>query len=708
MYPLKLRRIFTHNLKGFDLNIPLQKLVVVTGPSGSGKSSLVFDTLVKIAENRTKLLTDYAKPTIFLDPVKAELEGPFPPLLALRQGVRDWYPYKTVGEILGIFFLIEYLFSQWGDFKCPVCSAYNKISSLNSVIKWFEELSPGEKFFLLLPLPEKSLKALSYLQSQGFTRFIINGKEIDLSEEEVPYQFEEVYLVLDRMIKEERSLYRLLENLRLAQSINRGQVLIKFLDGKTLSFNLSSYCVTCGSPLLTYFKKCSQCRGQGYKEKTPCPKCNGLKLESTILESKLFGIEIKQIVTMSLGELYCFWRDQSHLVSTSAQKSVLTLLEKATFWEVDYLSLSNPVFKLTLGERKILEILLLFFTDFYGVLYVLDEPTLGLDEFRRKKLLILLRELINKGNSCLVVEHDPEFIRQADFIIELGFEGGEKGGYLVRAVPREEYPLDSLKFPNFKKKKPEEERLVVVLNKESQQRKIFIGGINLFPLEGGSKEIGQMEEFMANLIEKGYRVCKEDSSYLDKGETFVIEYIGIWELWRDVLLQLPTSRAKGLTKRHFSFHTPEGICKGCKGRGSECEECLGKRLNYEVLNLTYRGYKIAEILDFTLEEALNLFTQIPKMQDLLLRLKDLKVSYLRLSQRLKELSGGERLRLNLIKKLFSKEKCEIYLLYYPFQGLSPGEWSNLHTLFRKLNQEDKTIVIVESHPLARGFVDWII
>ncbi len=724
---LELKGASTHNLKGFDLKIPLNQLVVITGPSGSGKSSLAFDTIARLAEARLRILQGYATPLRAEEKLKGILRGPIPPVVSLAQGVRTWYPYKNVSEILGISLLIKALFTDKGSLRCPKCGTLNELNYLQQVIKWFEGQPDGKRFYLLLPLPETSPQALNYLIAQGFTRYLFDGSEVDLSEEEAPAGYKEVLLLLDRIIKEERVLPRLLENLRLSQGINRGRVIFKALDGEGVSFNLGSSCFSCGSTLSQDLMRCSLCRGAGFKERKPCPGCEGLKFERSSLESKLFSQTLRELLAMNLAEFKGFLLENLRGEERSLWENYLRLLEKAEALKVDHLKLSTPVFELSLGERKLLEILLLFSADLQGVLYILDEPTLGLDGNRRKGLLVLIREILAQGNSFLVVEHDLDFIREADFLIELGPGAGEKGGFLLRAMPVKDYLKDKegLFYPylerpvSFHQKEPSpEDFLEIQIDKGNI--KILRQGINLFFGETGAEGDRDLRRLVEALSQMGKSIVEGEELFERTAENLLVDYLGIWELWREVLLALPSARIKGLTKRHFSFHTKEGLCSACKGKGYKtleletytlktlCEECLGKRLNYEVLNLSYRGFKISEILDFTFEEALELFGQVLQIKELLGGLKDLKLSYLKLSQDISELSGGERLRIEILRKLRKRSRIDFLALFYPFQGLSVLDLEELHHFFRRLNTSGVTILIRETHPLAIAFSDNII
>lgn len=708
---LELKNVSTHNLKGFDLKIPLNQLVVITGPSGSGKSSLAFDTIARASQNFLSLLENYGKSIYTSLEVRAQILSSLPPVIALAQGVSDWYPYKSVSEILNLNAFLSYLFMEFGEIKCPKCGSLNVLHPLPKVIKWFDELPKGTRIYLLLPLPLASPKAIEYFLSQGFTRFLIDGKEYDFSEEEIPKHFSKIFLLLDRLQKDERSLFRLLDDLRVAQSINRGVLWFQILGGESYSFNISNCCANCGEILSRSFLRCGECKGLGYIKKKPCPRCQGLKWEKAFLESRIFDFSIREILNLDLKA----WQEFLEKNLQEELKNISwKIYEKAKYFGIDYLKLKTPVFELTLGERKLLEILLIFSANLRGVLYILDEPTLGLDGENRKKLITLIREIIKQGNSFIVVEHDPTFIEEADFVVELGPYGGEKGGYLVKTGQGKDF---GIKVPSPHPKNAREmEFMEVCIGEEIY--KICLKGINLFSGSHKIEEVKKFERLFEAVKDKGFIAILSDVIVPEKSDKFLVEYLGLWDLWKDILILLPEARAKGLTKRHFSFHTPEGVCQTCKGKGritfkeneitinNLCNTCLGKRLNYEILNLSYKGFKLYNILDFTFEEFFSLNLQQYKIKEILLALKDLKLSYLKLSQTLKELSGGEKFRLCLVKKLILREKIDFLFLFYPFQGLSLKELEELYNFFRKLNSLGITLILFEPHPLAIKFIDY--
>ncbi len=728
MQYLELKDIYTHNLKGFNLKIPLNSLVVITGPSGSGKSSLAIDTLAYEAKNRLFQIMNYSQEMIFSNVPKVKITSSIPPVIAMTQGIKNWHPYKTVGEFLSLYQFLRLLFDEYGEYRCPNCGKLNKVNTLNKVINWYQDLKEGEKFYFLLPLPEETPKALEFLVSQGYTKYLIDDKEVDLSEEKIPEKFDQIYLILDRMIKEKEETGRFLENLRLSLGLNQGRVVIRFLNGEEHFFNLKPVCIFCGTQLLTDWLRCKVCSGYGYKEKTVCENCKGLKIEPLLLKSRLFGKDLGNWFRLSLEE---FYKELKELKIPEELKfwfdSIFSKLEKALFLGLDYLKLSTPVFELSVGERKLLEILLIFAVNFNGVLYILDEPTIGLDIEKKKKLLELLRKLIEGGNSIILIEHDPYIIEKADYIIELGPEGGEKGGYLIKADFREEF----LKKPDtltsqylvgkrkLKKGLQFEKKEFVEVLVDGERLRILKNGINLVYGKTESKKDCYFYKLCDALKEKGEKVLIVETKEFKRKNDPVISYTGIWDDLREILIKLPLARVKGLTKRHFSFYTKEGGCPSCKGKGKKiwesenlklsyvCEECLGKRLNPEVLKLTYKGFKISEILDFTVEEMLSLFGNVYQIREKAQLLKELNLSYLKMGQGIEELSGGERNRLFIAKKLSEKNKVDYLFLEYPLQGLHLEDIKRFSSWLDTLKRKGITVLILETNPFALFLCSWL-
>ncbi|WP_022854985.1 hypothetical protein [Thermodesulfobacterium thermophilum] len=724
---LELQQVSTHNLKGFNLQIPLNSLVVITGPSGSGKSSLAIDTIAEEGKSRLLKVLNYDKEFYVTTSYQAMFSSSIPPVFALAQGVRNWFPYKTVGEFLGLVKVLEVLFLLEGEVFCASCGAFNRVHSISQVISWYETLKEGTKFYFLVPLLEITPKAIEYLVSQGFVKYLIDDREIDLSEEQLPQSFNEVFLILDRMVKEGNGRDRLVENIRISFSLSNGRFFLKTTEGLQAQFSLRPVCFRCGSILPVGWFYCKTCGGRGYKQKVACETCNGLKLREEVLKSRIGDFSIEEILRLDLKTFKDFLSRFSKIKGLETFiKFLLYKLEQAEFLGIAYLSPSTPVFKLSVGEKKLIEVLQVLTADLTHCLFILDEPTLGLEVEQRFKVLEFLKNLVKKGNSLLVVEHDPFFIYQADFIIELGVGGGEKGGYLVKADFNPLYfeknrTLTSDYFSGEKrivKKEKTREAEMLDLSLSLGRVKILSNRINLIygrPGSGKTKVFNQLFEFLVN---QDKQVVFSDLSVFRKKEDWVIQYLNLWDLLREVLVQLPSARVKGLSKKHFSFTSKEGVCVGCKGKGKKiykeetaievlCEECLGKRLSLEVLNLEYKGFKIFEVLDFTIEEAFQVFSNLPKVKEKLMHLIDIGLGYLKLSQEVQTLSGGEKSRLSLIKNLTEKKQVEYVFLEFPFEGLHLEDINRLYQWIEKMVAKPVTFIILETNPLAVFLADFL-
>ncbi len=706
---LKISGISTHNLKGFDLTIPLKKLVVITGPSGSGKSSLAFYTIGKKGENLLKNFLNYDK-EIFEEPVSAEFLSPLPPTVTLSQGVKNWYPFKQVGEFLGIKRFITELFLKQGEFLCPSCGAYNRFSRISEVINHFLSLPEGTKLYFLIPLgKEVSKKAIDYLVSQGFVKFLIETQEIDLSEESFPYNFpkKDIFLILDRLIKREKRVERLLEDIRLSKEINGGRFILKPVEEIGKEFNLGRHCINCGRLLkIKGFERCEVCNGRGYlSEKERCPECEGLKLKPHILSSKIGDFKIREILSLSLSS-FERWLKENKVKLNLPQEIVETFSKRiqiAREFSIEELKVSTPVFKLSLGERKLLEMLLIFSFETKGVLYVLDEPTLGLNWERREKLADFLKKLTEK-NSVVVVEHDPYFVSRADFVIKLGPSGGEKGGYLLYAGKFQD-ALFKEEVENLKDLFRElsfltEENSIKAHSFENFE--FLEGGINFFTGNfTGKTDLSletSFEKLKSELSEKNKNFLDIEKSFSLREKDLVITFSGLWERIREYLLNLPEVKAKGLTRRHLSLFTKEGVCPFCHGKGP-CEECFGKKFHPEVLKIKVKGMTLFDFLELTIEEVIPFFERVFSIKSFAKSLVEMGLGYLKLSQEARTLSGGEKIRLFLAKKLENlKDSCFIFL-NYPFQGLGIREiFLFLKWLLKNFGGKH-TFFIVETHPV---------
>lgn len=695
-----------------------------------GKSSLAMDTIAEEGKARLLQILNYTKNFNPVLSSKALFVSYIPPIISLTQGVKYWFPYKTVGEILNIFKFIEILFIYYGKLICPNCGFLNRVSSLGDLFNWFENLENETKFYFLLPLHEANPKIFEYFVSQGYVKYLIDEREIDLSEEEPPKHFKRSFIVLDKMIKASKAWDRFLENIRSSLMLSNGRFTVRFLDGFEENFTVRPVCFRCGSNLSANWSYCKQCRGLGYKDKMLCEACKGLKLSPHLLMSKITDLSIKDLLKLNLKEFRNFletckdnFKELELLISSLSEK-----FEMMEFLEIDYLTLATPVFSLSIGERKLLEIFQIFAINLHRCLYILDEPTLGLDLEKRKKMLELIRKLVQTENSVICIEHDPLFISEADFIIELGHSGGERGGYLLKADYKENYLLSSdltitlgyLLRKNKLTRNPTTSEIFETLKIEDMTLRLKLRAINLIYGKVGSGKTLIFRKIKEYLEKRGERILIAEKEETKKRDDFLVVYLHVWDILREFFVKLPYSKMKGLTLKHFSFHTKEGMCLECKGKGrrvyqeegtlmeSLCEECLGKKLNREVLNLEYKGLKLYEILELSIDEAFQLFSGLSEVQETFSQIINLGLGYLKLSQEFQTLSGGERTKIALIKNFVKKRNYRYAFLEFPFEGLHLEDIKNLYRWFQNLLVKDITIVILETNPLAIALSDFVL
>jgi len=714
---MRFQDVTTHNLKIEELNLPERALIVITGPSGSGKSSLALDTIVVEGQRRYRSALALSQEVKIPPPPDLKEASGIPPTVALPQRVPPPNPRSTVGTVSRLLEVLRSLFSELGETTCQGCGEPVRTSTISELLAFFGELLPGTKLIVLAPLSQPSPKAISYLLSEGFGRFVIDGQELDLTEEPLPNSFERVEVVIDRLIKREGTEIRFLEALRLAEGLSGGPVKIKVLEGSEYKFTLKNRCPHCLSevpglsPESFSFNHprgaCPECGGLGEKDGSPCPHCGGLRLRPESLSVRFGGKQVSEILELPLEELHDFLEELTF--SGLAKRLFLPFRERAlsvltTLIELGlgHLHLLSPFHQLSTGERKRIEIASLLSTGLSGCVFVLDEPSLGLALQEKEKLLVFIKKLVLSGNTVILVEHDPFFIKAADLVVELGPGAGEHGGRLLFVGSPEELSLRA-DLPTG--------AFLSGTRRLKRQIRPTKGTLTVLCGPSGSGKTQYLKKLAEDLSAEGQTVLFICGEIPGKSKGLVASFIGIFNEIRRLFAETPKARALNLKPAHFSPFSPEGRCPLCRGEGRRilrisgipetevlCEECGGTGLKPEVMKVTYRGLTLPEVLGLTVEEALNLFARIPKINETLLFLSENGLSYLRLGQPLRTLSGGEKLRLRLFRELSARRSADFILLDLPSMGLHLTDLERLLALFEKLTAAGKKLILAENHP----------
>lgn len=877
---IKIRGARTHNLKNISLEIPRNRFIVITGLSGSGKSSLAFDTIYAEGQRRyIESLSSYARQ--FLEQVDRpdvdSIEG-LSPAIAIKQRSSGGTPRSTVGTVTEIYDLLRLLYARMGKPHCPVCG--RQISSLTTqeIVDRIMGFPEETRLQILAPISTDDNKTrlnelLRKLQRDGFTRVKINGK-IQLLEE-IQTNVEKAYsisVVVDRLILKPGVKTRLTESIELALHKGKGKVI---LDNGTeeIRFNQSKECEDCGVtiPELTpqHFSfnnpkgACRVCKGLGiiryfdpdliitwpglsvsegaipilkdlgdnfYKKvieimnhlkidpympfyklpeeskniilfgyikedlsfdgivphierlysklKNPvkkreleryigaieCRECNGSRLNPISRAVRVNGLTIDEICNLSVNEALDFFNnikltENEINISGRIIKEIKDRLGFLVSVGVGYLSLSRTTSTLSGGEEQRVRLATQMGSALSGVLYVLDEPTVGLHPRDTHRLIKNITELKSMGNTVIVVEHDRDMILASDHIIDLGPGAGPEGGDIVfQGTPQElinnnrsltgNYLSGGISIPLKRKRKHSTRHWLIIEGASHNNLKDIVVKIPLGTLtcitgvSGSGKSTLMYDILYPELLKRVYgkkiksgrvksfkgaeyidRVINIDQAPIGKSSrSNPATYTGIFNHIREIFSMLPDARVRGYTPSRFSFNVKGGRCEVCQGEGTRkiemqflpdvhvtCDVCRGSRFNRDTLEIKYKGFNIAQILDMSVKEVLPLFENIPVLRDKLITLMDVGLGYMKLGQPATTLSGGEAQRLKLSKELSKRQTGRtIYLLDEPTTGLHFEDIRRLLDLLMRLVELNNTVVVIEHHLDVIKNADFII
>ena len=864
-----------HNLKNIDVEIPRDRLIVITGLSGSGKSSLAFDTIYAEGQRRyVESLSAYARQ--FLEQMEkpdVELIEGLSPAISIDQRTVIKNPRSTVGTVTEIYDYLRLLFTHIGKPFCYQCGKEISSQTIQQIADQILAFTDGERVALLAPVVRgkkgEYRRELENLRRDGFVRVKIDGEIRDLSEEIHLHRNKkhDIDVVIDRMIIKDGIQSRLTDSLELAATLADGIIKVIIGDSEEVIFSQRFACIDCGTsypeitPRMFSFNSpygaCPACSGLGtkmhfdpdlvvpdknvsvlegailpwrkkipaslhhmarvkgidlhtpfkdlpkevqrsflhgedgiegmipelerkyqevereeYREEMerymsyfPCSACGGARLRKEALFIKIDGMSLADIVKLSVRDLLQYF--ESITLNTRDRKIARGILKEITerlrFMVdvgLDYLSLDRTVTTLSGGEAQRIRLATQIGSNLVGVLYILDEPSIGSHQRDNIRLLNTLKGLRDKGNTVIVVEHDEETIRRADYVIDMGPGAGMHGGEVIfSGAPRDmfnsresitgRYLSGDLSIPIPKRRRNADDGMFLVMkgaranNLKNIEVRIPIGLFTCVTgVSGSGKSTLIIDTLFRTLAQKLYHSREKAGSlegiegleYVDKvvnidqmpiGRTprsNPATYTGVFTFIRTLFAQLPASRMKGYKPGRFSFNVAGGRCESCKGDGIikiemhflpdvyvTCEVCGGKRYNRETLEIHYRGETIADVLDMTVDQAYEFFENIPTIKRKLQTLCDVGLGYIKLGQSATTLSGGEAQRIKLTKELSKKSTGKtVYFLDEPTTGLHFADIQRLLDVLNRLADSGNTVIVIEHNMEVIKSADYII
>ncbi|MFO7152654.1 MAG: excinuclease ABC subunit UvrA [Bacillota bacterium] len=501
-----------------------------------------------------------------------------------------------------------------------------------------------------------------------------------------------------------------------------------------------------------------------YMSTKPCPACKGARLKPESLAVKVGGLSIAEVTALSIREAMKFFdelelTEKERIISQQILKEIKNRLQFLIDVGLDYLTLDRPAGTLSGGESQRIRLATQIGSKLVGVLYILDEPSIGLHQRDNERLIKTLKDLRDLGNTVIVVEHDEDTMRAADYIIDIGPGAGEHGGKVVAAGPVEviekceesltgQYLSGRLKIPVPPvRRKPDGRWIVLKGCREHNLKNIDVKfPVGLFTCVTGVSGSGKstlVNEILYNALkEKLYHVKSRTGDYdgiegvEHVGKVINIDqspigrtprsnpatYTGVFNDIREVFSLTPEAKMRGYKPGRFSFNVRGGRCEACKGDGIikiemhfladvyvPCEVCKGKRYNRETLEVKYKGKSIADVLDMTVDEALEFFSNIPKIKRKLETLRDVGLGYIKLGQSSTTLSGGEAQRVKLATELSRKSNGDtVYILDEPTTGLHPADIKRLLDVLHRLVESGSTVIVIEHNLDVIKTADYII
>ena len=870
-----------NNLKNIDVDIPRNKLVVITGLSGSGKSSLAFDTLYAEGQRRyVESLSSYARQFLGrMSKPECDFIKGIPPAIAIEQKVISRNPRSTVGTSTEIYEYLRLLFARIGKTYSPISGTLVKKDSPEDIVNCMLSYPAGTRYTVLAPLLPRDgrtrAEQIEMDMKQGFTRLEVNGEMVRIEDYQEQAD-DQIYLLIDRMSCDNAkdSISRLTDSAETAMYEGDGACLLRFYlpDGTTKLHSFSTKFeadgMTFSEPTDQMFSfnspvgACPVCEGFGkvigidehlvipnralsvydgavmcwrgekmgewlneflqeapahdfpifapyyeltqaqkdylwhgprdkacidsffkmleenqykiqyrvmlarYRGKTVCHECKGSRLKKEALYVKVGGRHISELVEMPVQQLREFFRTlQLDAHDAAVAKRLLNEINNRLAFLDDvglgYLTLNRPSNSLSGGESQRINLATSLGSSLVGSLYILDEPSIGLHSRDTDRLVKVLRQLQQLGNTVVVVEHDEEIIRAADYIIDIGPDAGRLGGEIIYQGDMKDLQKDSRSHTV--RYLLGEETIDPPLTHRSWNNYIEIKGArenNLkgidvrFPLNvmtvvtgvSGSGKSTLVRDIFYKAVKREYSESSDrpgefvslggdlsavsDIEFVDQNpigkssRSNPVTYLKAYDEIRKLFADQPLAKQMGYGAGHFSFNTEGGRCEECKGEGTvtvemqfmadlvlECESCHGKRFKNDTLEVQFQGKNIYDILEMTVNQAIEFFSEYgqKKIVKKLQPLQEVGLGYIKLGQSSSTLSGGENQRVKLAYFLScEKNQPTIFVFDEPTTGLHFHDIKKLLYAFDALIARGHTVVIIEHNLDVIKCADYLI
>jgi excinuclease ABC subunit A len=776
---IRVKKAAQHNLKRIDVSLPRNRLIVVTGPSGSGKSSLAFDTLYAEGQRRyIECLSAYARQYIELmeKPEIESIEG-ISPSISIDQKTISSNPRSTVGTVTEVFDFLRLLYARVGTPHCPECGRLVSSQTPGQIARKIMDSCAGEKVKVLAPVVRGRKGEYSRLfekyRKKGFLRFRLDGelRELESNVRLAKTKKHNIEVLIDEILVRPQAVKRLDEAVERALDISGGDLLLLKENGDEAFFSLKLLCPFCEVSLPELeprsfsfnspYGACLRCHGLGYQttldewgevELTDevCPECRGARLRKESLSVRIGGRNIHELSALPVDQLITEVRSFQFSSAAAAvagriQKEILSRLEIMTELGMPYLQLNRTTASLSGGEAQRVRLAAQVGARLRGVLYVLDEPTVGLHQRDNSRLIRLLREIRDEGNTVIVVEHDEQTIRSADHILDLGPGAGEEGGYKVAEGDLRQIlnSPDSLTSQYLRGEKSipvppvrrEPRGWLTIVRPEEHNLKgldvsIPLGTMTAVTGVSGSGKSTLVCDILYKSLVNHFHNAKQKAGThqailgIDQMDKVIsvdqkpigrtprsnpATYTGLLSPLRALFARTSEARMRGYSASRFSFNLPGGRCEECQGAGAKkiemhflpdvmvtCDRCAGRRFNKETLSVRFKGRNIADYLAMTVDEAYEYLKPHPELKRKLATLRSVGLGYLRLGQPAPTLSGGEAQRIKLTKELGKRSTGRtLFLLDEPTTGLHFDDVRKLLELLSELVNRGNTVVVIE-------------